>query len=75
MFKSKAINTLCYIVLAVKAQVRNVSRSTEGLHSQVSHILRRAPAARTPYISFELRHKELFEMAAHNPIVPHLLTA
>ena len=47
-----------------------MSRSTEGLHAQISRILKRAPAAQVAYLSFELRAKELVELAAHNPLVP-----
>ena len=44
-------------------KVRCVSRSVEGLHSLVARILKRAPAAKTPYLSFEMRWKELASMA------------
>ena len=44
-----------------------VTRSVEGLHSQISRIIKRSPACKIPYISFELRAKQLADLAMFNP--------
>lgn len=47
-----------------------MTRSVEGLHSHIARILKRAPASKLPYLSFELRAKQLLELAAYNPLAP-----
>eukprot|EP00435_Cladocopium_sp_Y103_P014366 s3181_g3.t1 len=42
--------------------VRCVSRSVEGLHSLLARVLKRAPAAKVPYLSFEMRSVQLAEL-------------
>jgi hypothetical protein len=49
--------------------VRCVSRSVEGLHSLLARILKRAPAAKVPYLSFEMRSAQLSELMLA-PAVP-----
>ena len=48
-------------------EVRVVTRSVEGLHSQISRVIRKSPACKLPYISFELRAQQLKELAMFNP--------
>ncbi len=45
-----------------------MSRSVEGLHSHISRIYGRAPATKVPALSFELRSKQLLELAAFDPL-------
>ena len=45
---------LCRWLSAFKL-VRTVERSVEGIHSLVGRILKRAPAAKLPYLSLEIR--------------------
>lgn len=49
-----------------------MTRSVEGLHSHIARILKRAPASKLPYLSFELRAKQLLELAAYDPAVSWL---
>ena len=50
--------------------VRTVERSVEGIHSLIGNILKRAPAAKIPYLSFEIRYpllKPMLRELALNP--------
>lgn len=51
-------------------EVRMVTRSVEGLHSHIARVLRRAPASKLPYLSFELRASQLLELASYDPVEP-----
>ena len=44
-----------------------MTRSVEGLHSLVTRLLKRSPAGKLPFISFELRSKQLVELALFKP--------
>lgn len=60
---------LCKWLSAFKL-VRTVERSVEGAHSLVSRCLKRAPAAKIPYLSLELRFslmKPMLRELALNP--------
>ena len=59
---------------SLSAEVRVVTRSVEGLHAQISRVLKRAPAAKMPYISFELRLKQLTHMAYFKPAVTRIIS-
>lgn len=52
-------------------EVRCVSRSVEGLHSLLARVLKRAPAAKVPYISFEMRSAQLAQLG-YQPAVSFL---
>lgn len=54
--------------LARFAVIKIVERSTEGIHSLVSHALKRAPAASVGYLSVELRFHSFWERLAKNPL-------
>ena len=44
-----------------------VERTTEGIHSLVARILRRAPAAKLSYLSSELRLPDLVQSTVESP--------
>lgn len=46
-----------------RTEVRCISRSVEGLRSLLARVLKRAPAAKVPYLSFELRASQLADLA------------
>ena len=52
------------------ALIKLSERSTEGVHSVVSHCMKRAPAASVAYISIELRFKDFMARIAREPLVP-----
>ena len=52
--------------------VRTVERSVEGVHSIIGGILKAAPAARTAYISLQLRYPWLKPMIAELSLSPNV---
>lgn len=50
--------------------VRTVERSVEGVHSIISKLLKRAPAAKVPYLSLELRYHMLRPLLAELAFSP-----
>lgn len=47
--------------------LRVAERRVEGIHSQVTHCIKRARRASTAYISIELRFKDFWNFIARNP--------
>ena len=53
-------------------KVRVVEQSTEGVHSQLSRIIRKAPSAKLSFLSMEIRFPLLVDFALRYPVVPVL---
>ena len=58
---------VCFGIGLIRAKVRTVERSVEGLHSLVKRALQRSPAAKISYLSMELRYPQLLHFAMADP--------
>lgn len=65
-------NGISYVIFN---EVRCVSRSVEGLHSFLARVLKGAPAAKVPYISFETRDQLAYQLAFFLQLIHRLWPA
>lgn len=57
----------CHII-----KVRVVEQSTEGLHSRLARVVRKAPSAKLSFLSMELRFNHLVDFSMRHPAVSKL---